>query len=288
MQDEKGRTAGNNVPMIYKALAGVIADVGTVAKDRVNKQQGFKFRSIDDVYNALHPALAKNKVVIIPRVLERKCEVVGKTQKGTDMIKVICKVKFGFYAEDGSNEEAIIYGEGIDTGDKATNKAMAIAYKYACFQVFCIPTEDMVDPDAESLELQEEGTKGQKAKKAAAPKAAAPKAAAQPKKQAAKEKPVSEKKAEPEKKAVSEKKAEPEKKAEKPEGSEMEVNVGSPATKEMIATVRAEQKRTGVPDKIILGRKQVNAKTIEELTIGEFKYIMSIFEKTPDRKGETE
>lgn len=68
----------------------------------------------------------------------------------------------------------------------------------------------------------------------------------------------------------------------------MEVNVGSPATKEMIATVRAEQKRTGVPDKIILGRKQVNAKTIEELTIGEFKYIMSIFEKTPDRKGETE
>ena len=173
MQDEKGRTAGNNAPMIYKALAGVIADVGSVAKDKVNRQQGFKFRSIDDVYNALHPALAKNKVVIIPRVLERKCEVVGKTKNGTDMIKVICKVKFGFYAEDGSNEEAIIYGEGIDTGDKATNKAMAIAYKYACFQVFCIPTEDMVDPDAESLELQEEGTKGQKAKKAAAPKAAA-------------------------------------------------------------------------------------------------------------------
>ena len=136
MQDEKGRTAGNNAPMIYKALAGVIADVGSVAKDKVNRQQGFKFRSIDDVYNALHPALAKNKVVIIPRVLERKCEVVGKTKNGTDMIKVICKVKFGFYAEDGSNEEAIIYGEGIDTGDKATNKAMAIAYKYACFQVY--------------------------------------------------------------------------------------------------------------------------------------------------------
>lgn len=60
MQDEKGRTAGNNAPMIYKALAGVIADVGSVAKDKVNRQQGFKFRSIDDVYNALHPALARN------------------------------------------------------------------------------------------------------------------------------------------------------------------------------------------------------------------------------------
>ena len=38
----------------------------------------------------------------------------------------------------------------MDSGDKATNKAMAIAFKYACFQVFCIPTEEMKDPDAES------------------------------------------------------------------------------------------------------------------------------------------
>ena len=142
-------------PMIYGALAGVIADVGAVAKDKINKQQGFKFRSIDDVYNALHPALAKNKVVIVPRILERTCEVVGKTQKGTDMIKVVCKIKFNFYAEDGSTVESIIVGEGLDTGDKATNKAMAIAYKYACFQVFCIPTEEMVDPDAERPELEE-------------------------------------------------------------------------------------------------------------------------------------
>ena len=142
-------------PMIYGALAGVIADVGAVAKDKINKQQGFKFRSIDDVYNALHPALAKNKVVIVPRILERTCEVVGKTQKGTDMIKVVCKIKFNFYAEDGSTVESIIVGEGLDTGDKATNKAMAIAYKYACFQVFCIPTEEMVDPDAERPELDE-------------------------------------------------------------------------------------------------------------------------------------
>ena len=67
MQDEKGRTAGNNVPMIYKALAGVIADVGSVAKDKVNRQQGFKFRSIDDVYNALHPALAKNAKKVIDK-----------------------------------------------------------------------------------------------------------------------------------------------------------------------------------------------------------------------------
>lgn len=42
----------------------------------------------------------------------------------------------------------------MDSGDKATNKAMAIAFKYACFQVFCIPTEEMKDPDAECHEIQ--------------------------------------------------------------------------------------------------------------------------------------
>ena len=38
----------------------------------------------------------------------------------------------------------------MDSGDKATNKAMAIAMKYALFQVFCIPTDEMKDPDAET------------------------------------------------------------------------------------------------------------------------------------------
>ncbi len=149
-------------PKIFSAISGVIADCGFVAKDKVNKQQGFKYRSVDDVFNALHPALSKNKVFIVPRILERECHVVGKTQKGTDMIKVVCKIKFTFYAEDGSFVEAVIFGEGLDTGDKATNKAMAVAYKYACFQVFCIPTEEMADPDAESLEMDTDNKKESK------------------------------------------------------------------------------------------------------------------------------
>lgn len=147
---EERRTIEN--PKIYAAIAGVIADCGHVGKDKVNKQQGFKYRSVDDVFNALHPALAKNKVVIIPTVLERKCEEVGRSKNGAVIIKVICKVKYDICAEDGSHVSSIIYGEGMDMGDKATNKAMAIAYKYLCFQVFCIPTEEMTDPDMESLE----------------------------------------------------------------------------------------------------------------------------------------
>lgn len=152
-------------PKIYAAIAGVIADCGAVGKDKVNKQQGFKYRSVDDVFNALHPALAKNKVVIIPTVVERQFEEVGKTKNGAAIIKVICKVKYDICAEDGSRVTSIIYGEGMDMGDKATNKAMAIAYKYLCFQVFCIPTEEMTDPDGESLEEEIEAPKKQPVKK---------------------------------------------------------------------------------------------------------------------------
>ena len=137
-------------PMIYRSIAGVIADVGAVGKDKENKQQGFKFRSIDDVYNALHPALAKNKVVIVPNILSRDVNEL-QTARGTVMHHVICTIKFTFFAEDGSSIESTLVGEALDTGDKATNKAMAIAYKYACFQVFCIPTSDMADPDADAV-----------------------------------------------------------------------------------------------------------------------------------------
>lgn len=226
---------------IYAAIAGVIADCGHVGKDKVNKQQGFKYRSVDDVFNALHPALAKNKVIIVPNVLERVCEEVGKTKNGSSMLKVICKVKYDIYAEDGSYVSSIIYGEGMDMGDKATNKAMAIAYKYLCFQVFCIPTEEMTDPDAESLEGE----------------------IVKPEKASSKKE---------EKKVESQ--------------SEETAPKSNPRiTEAMLRTIRAEQMRTGVTDQQILGMRAVTAKTIPELTVAEFKSVMSKFQKTVDLPG---
>ena len=73
-----------------------------------------------------------------------------RTAKGRMLLYSVCRMKYTFYAEDGSHIEAGVVGEGMDSGDKATNKAMSVAFKYACFQVFCIPTEEMKDPDAET------------------------------------------------------------------------------------------------------------------------------------------
>jgi hypothetical protein len=130
-----------------------MSEVGAITKDKTNTQQGFKYRGIDDVMNALQPLLVKHKVFIVPEVLEQIRED-RTSSKGNSLIYSVCKIKYTFFAEDGSNVTAIVIGEGMDSGDKATNKAMAIAMKYACFQIFCIPTEEMVDPDKETHNLK--------------------------------------------------------------------------------------------------------------------------------------
>jgi hypothetical protein len=137
---------------IYESICGVMSEIGAIGKDKKNLQQGFMYRGIDDVMNVLQPLFVKHKVFIVPEVLEHIRED-RVSKQGSTLIYSICKIKYTFYAEDGSNITAVVVGEGMDSGDKATNKAMAIAMKYACFQAFCIPTEEMVDPDKETHEL---------------------------------------------------------------------------------------------------------------------------------------
>jgi hypothetical protein len=143
-------------PKVYQAIAKVTAMLAKegISKDRKNEQQGYKFRGIDDVYNALAPFLAEAKLCILPSVLDRL--VVERTNhKGTALFYVTVKVDFAFVsAEDGSTHHVVTFGEAMDSGDKATNKAMSAAYKYAAMQAFCIPTEGDNDADAQTHEVK--------------------------------------------------------------------------------------------------------------------------------------
>lgn len=136
---------------IYKAISAVMDDVGAVGKNNTNQMQKYKFRGIDDVMNALHPAMVKNHVFVAPEVLEERREE-RTTGKGGLLIYSVVKVKYTFYTDDGSSVDAIVIGEAMDSGDKSMNKAMSAAFKYACFQTFCIPTEEMKDSETDSPE----------------------------------------------------------------------------------------------------------------------------------------
>lgn len=128
---------------VYKAIAAIIGEMSQegIGKDSTNQQQRWNFRGIDAVYNALAPKLAKHELMIIPRVLSRE-STDRVTKSGGNMFYVVVDCEFDFIsAKDGSKHTARIFGEAMDSGDKATNKAMSIALKYAAFQTFFIPTE---------------------------------------------------------------------------------------------------------------------------------------------------
>ena len=133
---------------IYQAIIGVMSDIGVIGKKKKNAQQGFKYRGVDDVMNALQPVMVQHGLFVVPEIIDQKREE-RQTNRGGNLIYSVCTVRYTFYAKDGSSVQCVVIGEGMDSGDKATNKAMSIAFKYACFQVFCIPTEEMKDPDAE-------------------------------------------------------------------------------------------------------------------------------------------
>lgn len=136
---------------IYEQMGAIMGEVGAIGKDQKNQMQNFMFRGIDAVMNGLHPVFAKHNVFILPEVMEDRTEE-RQTKSGGNLIYRIMKIKWRFMsAIDGSSVESVNIGEGMDSGDKAANKAMAISLKYALTQMLLLPYDE-VDPDSESHE----------------------------------------------------------------------------------------------------------------------------------------
>lgn len=136
-------------PHVYQAICDVMGDLSEIGigKEQKNAQQGFMYRGIDDVYNALSRILTKRGLCVLPRVKSRTMET-RTTGQNKAIYYVFLEVEFDLVASrDGSKHTIASFGEAMDMADKATNKAMSAAYKYACFQAFCIPV-DVLDPDA--------------------------------------------------------------------------------------------------------------------------------------------
>lgn len=137
---------------IHKQLVEVTRKIATegIGKTRKNAQQGYNFRGIDEVMNAFSPILADAGIYVHPRYTER--DVSERTTKsGGVLFYVTVKGEFDFVNEEG--EKATVgpfYGEAMDSADKATNKAMAVAFKYAMFQTFCVPLEGVTGGDADA------------------------------------------------------------------------------------------------------------------------------------------
>lgn len=140
---------------VYEAISAVMSDMSLegISKNRKNQQQNYNFRGIDDVYNALSSVLSKHKLCVLPRMIARDT-VERQTKSGGVLFYVTVEAEFDLVSsEDGSKHTIRTFGEAMDSGDKATNKAMSAAYKYAAMQAFCIPTEGDNDADSTTHEV---------------------------------------------------------------------------------------------------------------------------------------
>jgi len=139
-------------PLIFRAMPAIMKEVGHIEKSRQNPQQGYKFRGIDEVYEAVQLVLAKHGVCVIPFVQQQSREERATKSGGGVLTYTILTVDHTFYAEDGSSVVARTVGEAMDSGDKSSNKAMSAAMKYALLESLCIPTREAKDTEEESPE----------------------------------------------------------------------------------------------------------------------------------------
>lgn len=139
--------------MIHETITNVMNDIVAIGKTRKNVAQNFQFRGIDDVTNSLHPIFAQHGLYVIPRVVSERSEE-RTTKSGGVLIHRMITMEFDLIDKTGDKiTVGPIIGEAMDSGDKASNKAMSIALKYMLFQTFLIPTEEMKDPDHDSYEI---------------------------------------------------------------------------------------------------------------------------------------
>jgi hypothetical protein len=149
----------------FQVLTGISSVIAAfaehgIAKSQKNEQQGFAYRGIDDVLNRMAHHLVKANLVIVPNVVNRDVQE-RLNSRGNPLFYVTLTVEYSIMSTiDGSMVKVTTVGEAMDSGDKATNKALSAAYKYMAFQTFAIPISEDADKTTHTLAPNKEKTLG--------------------------------------------------------------------------------------------------------------------------------
>jgi len=147
--------SAETLPTVQQAWAAVMADVRALGKDqRNNSGGGFNFRGVDDVMNAVGPAMRTHGVFVVPTAVDLRTRD-AQTTTGKAAHETMVVVSYAIHGPAGDMMPGAAAGESLDSGDKATPKAMSVAYRTFLLQALCLPTHD-TDPDAQTYERVQE------------------------------------------------------------------------------------------------------------------------------------
>ena len=142
--------AMSDKPTVVEALSAAMAEVQAVGKGDRNNEQGYNFRGIDAVVNAVGPVFRKHGIVPVPvKTTASYRDVLTSREKRSRECTVT--VTYRFYGPAGDFIDAEVPGESMDFGDKGAPKAMSVAYRILLLQTLCIPTHEP-EPDSQTYE----------------------------------------------------------------------------------------------------------------------------------------
>lgn len=124
---------------IYEKIAAVMQDVQYLAKDDHVKfgQTSYKALSEEKVTSIMRAEMLKHKLVVFP--IQQSASRNG-TITHVDVVYRIVNVE-----DPKEYIEVASCGDGADTQDKGSGKAMTYAFKYMWLRTFALPTGE--DPD---------------------------------------------------------------------------------------------------------------------------------------------
>ena len=138
--------------LIFSKMAAIMSEVDVIEKNQKNTGQGYNFRGIDDMYNALHSIFVKNGVFLTSEILNQERQEKVNAKGNINFITLLA-IRYTFYATDGSSVSTVAVGEGSDFGDKSCNKAQSAGLKVALMQMLLIPTKEIKDAEVDSQEV---------------------------------------------------------------------------------------------------------------------------------------
>lgn len=145
-------------PKPVQVLMGeVLAELPAIGK-AMAPGSGLKyaFRGIEAVLDMLNPLLSERGLFVVPCEVVSVSETARETRGGTLTYNVRVVMLYRWYGPAGDFIQVASTGEGSDTQDKATQKAMTSAFKYMLFETFAISTEEGAKSDIDATQDQEE------------------------------------------------------------------------------------------------------------------------------------
>ena len=135
---------------IHEAIVAIMYEVGYVQKTKA-AALNYTFAGEAALIAAIRPWLVHYGVYVHVAEVTEFAQLQYETANGKPMLNTTLRVTMRFtHAPSGTYIDVDARGEGSDSGDKSSNKALTGAYKYALRQTFCIETGD--DPDKEASE----------------------------------------------------------------------------------------------------------------------------------------